>query len=75
MKNARRKNTPLKAAVLETSATDPLAALFREAVSEATVRLLETAPQKVPLHDLYAVSNVLNLDPGIVLGLLHSAIR
>lgn len=41
-------------------------------ISSKVVVQLETAPEKVPLHDLYAVANVLNLDPGVVLELLHS---
>jgi transcriptional regulator with XRE-family HTH domain len=45
------------------------------AVSIATVRRLEKEPQRVPLQDLYAVANVLNLEPGDVLELLHSAMR
>lgn len=80
-----------KAAVIDSNAKDPLVDLFRSArvdaarsidnvaddagVTAATVRMLETAPQKVPLHDVYAVANALNLDPGLVLGLLHSALR
>lgn len=89
--NAGRKNTQSKKAVREVASPNLLADLFRQhrvnaaksisevaddaGVSEATIRLLETAPQKVPLHDVYAVSNVLNLDPGLVLELLHAAIR
>lgn len=44
-------------------------------VTVDNVRRLEVEPQLVPLQDLYAVANVLNLDPGDVLELLHSAMR
>ena len=44
-------------------------------VSIETVQALEHTPHKVPLQDLYAVANVLNLDPGVVLDFLHSATR
>lgn len=42
-------------------------------VSSKVVTHLESEPQRVPLQDLYAVANVLNLDPGVVLELLHTA--
>ncbi len=53
-----------------------MATVAQEAsVSLETVHRLESEPELVPLQDLYAVSNVLNLDPGVVLSLLHSAMR
>lgn len=47
----------------------------RAMVSIEVINQLEVAPEKVPLMDLYAVANTLNLDPGTVLELLHNATR
>lgn len=44
-------------------------------VSVSSIRKLETTPQDVKLEDLYAVANALNVDPGVVLDLLHSVQR
>ena len=53
-----------------------LATLAAEAeVSVESVAKLETRPEMVPLSELYAVANVLNLDPGVVLECLHSIAR
>lgn len=41
-------------------------------VSIESVMLLETHPERAALQDIYAVANVLNLDPGVVLELLHA---
>ena len=53
-----------------------ISALANDAgVSVETIHALEIVPHKVPLQDLFAVANVLNLDPGVVLDFLHSATR
>ncbi len=44
-------------------------------VEYATVLKIETEPHSVSLNDLYAVANFLNLDPGLVLELLHFSAR
>jgi hypothetical protein len=44
-------------------------------VPVASILQLEVAPQKVRLEHVYAVANALNLDPGVVLDLLHSVPR
>ena len=41
-------------------------------VSAEAVLLLESNPERASLQDLYAVANEMNLDPGVVLELLHS---
>lgn len=87
--NAAIKKT--KSAGASSQKMNSLGRLFREARVDAgydvanlathalvdtdVVLKLETSPQHVPLQDLYAVANVLNLDPGVVLELLHTAPR
>ncbi len=84
-------NTKLHSPIHDAPVSSSLADFFRNArieagfdiltlATEATVATevivaLETKPHKVALQDVYAVANVLNLDPGVVLEFLHSATR
>lgn len=54
---------------------DILTLATEASVATEVIVMLETKPHKVPLQELYAVANVLNLDPGVVLDFLHSATR
>lgn len=87
----KRRKSSIKTDVSPIGSPKSLAGLFRDrrielgfdlasiaqdaSVPLRNVRQLETEPQLVPLQDLYAVANVLNLEPGEVLELLHSAMR
>lgn len=43
-------------------------------VGHDTLLQIESNPHLVSLHDLYAVANCLNLDPGSVLEFLHASV-
>lgn len=43
-------------------------------IDHGIILQIESVPHLVSLHDLYAVANCLNLDPGSVLEFLHNSV-